>query len=318
MQSIAWHRHPWLNHLQTALLILALLIICVMAGNLLLGEQGVWLALTTCVFALIFEPGAAWRLTLRFYGARPIYPSEAPMLWQILTVLSERAQLPNAPTPYYIPSPLMNAFAVGNRKQSAIALTDGLLKELSPRELAGVLAHETAHIANNDLRVMGLADSVSRITALLAITGQLFLLLTIPLLFLDNIDFEINWPAVLLLLLAPHLTVLVQLGLSRTREYDADLNAALLTRDPQGLAMALAKIEQTSRFWLSVLLPGWGNPEPSWLRSHPATAKRIRRLQELTPEIPHPDWNGDWQEPVYRGRVVVIGAPRWYIGGLWR
>lgn len=317
MLDMEWHRHSWLNRLQTVLLMLALLAICTLAGSLLFGEEGIWIALATGVFALIFEPAAAWRLTLSLYRARPIYPQEAPALWQILQVLAERAELPSPPTPYYIPSPLINAFAVGSRKQSAIALTDGLFKQLDSRELAGVLAHEMAHIANNDLRVMGLADAISRITALFAATGQLFLLLSLPLLLFGEISFQINWPGLLLLLFSPHLALLMQLGLSRIREYDADLNAAALTDDPLGLASALAHIEKVSGGWLSILLPGWGNPEPSWLRTHPPTAERIRRLQALSPSRPQTLWQEPFAAPGYGNRVIIRPA-RWRIGGLWR
>lgn len=317
MQSIVWHRHSWLNRLQTLLLMLALLAICTLTGSLLFGEEGVWIALATGVFALIFEPAAAWRLTLGFYRARPISPQEAPALWQILQVLAERAELPSVPAPYYIASPLINAFAVGSRKQSAIALTDGLFKQLSSRELAGVLAHEMAHIANNDLRVMGLADAISRITALFAATGQLFLLLSLPLLLFSEINFQINWPGLLLLLFSPHLALLMQLGLSRIREYDADLNAAALTGDPLGLASALAHIEKVSGGWLSIFLPGWGNPEPSWLRTHPPTAERVRRLQALSPSRQQLIWQEPFTAPGY-GRRLIIRPARWRIGGLWR
>ena len=317
MLDMEWHRHSWLNRLQTMLLILALLAICALAGSLLFGEEGIWIALATGLFALIFEPAAAWRLTLSLYRARPIYPQEAPALWQILQVLTERAALPSVPTPYYIPSPLINAFAVGNRKQSAIALTDGLFKQLDSRELAGVLAHEMAHIANNDLRVMGLADAISRITAIFATTGQLFLLLSLGLLWLGDINFEINWPGILLLLFSPHLALLMQLGLSRVREYDADLNAAALTGDPLGLASALAHIEKISGGWRSIFMPGWGNPEPSWLRTHPPTAERVRRLQALHPKPSPVFWQERFTAPGYASRVVVRPA-RWRMGGLWR
>lgn len=310
-------RHLWLNRLQTVLLMLTLLAICALAGSLLFGEQGIWIALATGLAMLCLEPTAAWRLTLSLYRARPIHPEQAPELWQLLEALAERAELPSVPVPYYIPSPIINAFAVGHARQSAIALTDGLLGRLTMRELAGVLAHETAHIAHNDLRVMGLADAVSRITALFATTGQLFLLLMLPWLLLDEVPFEIQWPGLLLLLISPHLAVMVQMGLSRIREYHADAEAARLTGDPVGLATALAHIEQASRGWLAILFPGWGNPEPSWLRSHPATGERIRRLQALGPEHPQPRWAGATQFPGYSRRIVVR-APRWRIGGLWR
>ncbi len=310
------NRHLWQNRLQTLLLIAALLGICALAGSLLFGKEGVWVALSAACIGLLITPSNAWRLTLRLYRARPIHPREAPVIWQMLETLAERAELPNVPTPYFVPSPIINAFAIGHRNQSAIAVSAGLLQHLSTRELTGVLAHETAHIANNDLRVMGLADAVSRITALFSSAGQLFLLFSIPLMLLGGVVFEINWAAVLLLLFSPHLAVLAQLGLSRTREYDADLNAALLTGDPLGLAQALAHIEQASRGWLAVLFPGWGNPEPSWLRTHPPTAERIRRLKALAPAAPS-HWIS--YAPLLGYTInPVIKYPRWRIGGLWR
>lgn len=316
MHNLTWQRHRWLNRLQTTVLMLALLGLCALGGSLLFGNRGIWLALGAGLLTLLIEPAAVWRLTLHLYRARPISAVEAPKLWQILEILSERAGLPSIPVPHYIPSPMVNAFAVGNRKQSAIALTDGLLKQLSTRELAGVLAHEAAHIANNDLRVMGLADAVSRLTAMFAMTGQLFLLLSIPLLLLGEVNFQINWPGLLLLLFSPHLALLMQLGLSRIREYDADLNAAILTGDPHGLAQALAHIEQVSSGWLSILLPGWGNPEPSWLRTHPPTEERIQRLKALSLDESNIAWLEPHSLPGY-GNLIVV-RPRWRIGGFWR
>ncbi|WP_142993294.1 M48 family metalloprotease, partial [Klebsiella pneumoniae] len=90
------------------------------------------------------------------------------------------AGLPAMPVPHYVPSAVVNAFATGSKQEASIALTDGLLRSLSPRELAGVFAHGVAHIANEDLRVMGLADSVSRLTCLLALMGQIAILLSLP------------------------------------------------------------------------------------------------------------------------------------------
>ena len=266
-------RHRWLNRLQTALLVLTLLGIAAVAGSLLLGDGGLWLALAAAGFTLLLEPAAASGLTLRLYGARPLHPDEAPDLWAVLRELAARAGLPAVPVPHYVPSGVVNAFATGSKHHAAIALTDGLLRSLTPRELTGVLGHEIAHIANEDLRVMGLADSISRLTHLLALLGQLAIVLSLPALLLGVT--EVNWPALLLLAVAPQLALLAQLGLSRVREFDADRLAAELTGDPHGLASALAKIERVSRSWRAWLLPGWGNPEPSWLRTHPATAERL-------------------------------------------
>lgn len=166
-------RHRWHNRLQTVLLVLTLLGIAAVAGSLLLGDGGLWLALAAAGFTLLLEPAAASGLTLRLYGARPLHPDEAPDLWAVLRELAARAGLPTVPVPHYVPSGVVNAFATGSKHHAAIALTDGLLRSLTPRELTGVLGHEIAHIANEDLRVMGLADSISRLTHLLALLGQL-------------------------------------------------------------------------------------------------------------------------------------------------
>ncbi len=306
-------RHRWLNRLQTTLLVLTLLGIAAIAGSLLFGDSGLWLALTAAGFTLLLEPAAASGLTLRLYGARALHPGEVPELWLLVRELAARAGLPTVPVPHYVPSAIVNAFATGSKRHSAIALTDGLLRRLTPRELAGVVAHEIAHIANEDLRVMGLADSISRLTHLLALLGQVMILFSLPALLLEAVD--IQWPALLLLAVSPQLALLAQLGLSRVREFDADRLAAELTGDPQGLASALAKIERVSRSWRAWLLPGWGNPEPSWLRTHPATAERIRRLQELAPQPVMVPFSSTHFAPEM---TVSPHPPRWRYGGLWR
>ncbi len=315
-RGVSHAAHAWINRLQTLLLVLTLLAISALAGWLLLGSQGLWIALFAGLLALALEPTAASWLTLRLYQARPIPPEAAPQLWQTLQVLAERAELPAVPIPHYVPSPIINAFAVGNRSRAAIALTDGLLRGLTARELTGVLAHEVAHIAHGDLRVMGLADYVSRLTSLFALTAQVLLLASLPWTFVAEVD--INWTGLLLLALSPHLALLAQLGLSRVREYDADRRAAELTGDPAGLASALARIERVSRSWRNLLLPGWGNPEPSWLRTHPTTAERVRRLLAMTEvaPLPAPEWPaGPWPRPDYPQPSRV--TPRWRVGGHW-
>ncbi|MDZ7583259.1 MAG: zinc metalloprotease HtpX [Thiobacillus sp.] len=313
MNTAVVQGHAAANRLQTLLLVGALFAIGGLAGFILFGESGLWLALAATLFALVVEPLAATRLTLALYQARPIYLAEAPQLWRALEVLAERAGLPAAPLPHYVPSHMVNAFAVGNRQQSAIALTDGLLARLSSRELAGVLAHEIAHIASNDLKVMNLADYVSRLTGLFAIVGQVFLILLLPG-WLAGYG-ELPWLGLLVLAFSPHLALLAQLGLSRVREFDADLAAARLTGDPHALASALAKIDQVSSNWRSWLLPGWGNPEPSWLRTHPETEERIRRLLALN--LPAP--TDTLPAPAFMlGAARARGVQRWYPGGFWR
>ncbi len=309
----AWSRHHWLNRLQTALLVVTLLGIAALAGSQLFADMGLWLALAAGGLALLVEPAAASSLTLRLYRARALHPSGAPDLWALVRELAARAGLPAVPVPHYAPSAMVNAFATGSAHRSAIVLTDGLLRSLMPRELTGAVAHEVAHIANEDLRVMGLADSISRLTHFMAVLGQVAILFSLPALLLGAVD--VNWPALLLLAVAPQLALLAQLGLSRVREFDADRLAAELTGDPQGLALALAKIERVNHSWRAWLLPGWGNPEPSWLRTHPATAARIERLRELSAPV-HPT---PLHSPHFLpSSTVSPRSPRWRPGGLWR
>lgn len=309
-----WPRHRLINRLQTALLVLTLVAIAALAGSLLFGENGLWIALGASLFALLLEPAAASALTLRLYGARPIRPGEAPEIWAMVRELADRAGLPAIPVPHYVSSAVVNAFATGSKHHSAIALTDGLLRSLAPRELEGVIAHEMAHIANDDLRVMGLADSISRLTSVLALLGQLAIVLSLPALLVGAA--EVNWFGLFLLAASPQLALLAQLGLSRVREFDADHLAAQLTGDPYGLASALAKIERVSRSWRAWLMPGWGNPEPSWLRTHPATSERIARLLELLPQ--HPVTLRSASIYSVPESVKAMRSPRWYPGGLWR
>lgn len=307
-------QHRWLNRLQTGLLVLTLIGIAATAGSLLFGESGLWLALFAVAGTLLLEPAAASALTLRLYRARALHPHEAPEIWTLLRELSARAGLPATPVPHYVPSAVVNAFATGSKQHASIALTDGLLRNLSPRELAGVLAHEVAHIANEDLRVMGLADSVSRLTSLLAMVGQIAIVFSLPALLAGAV--AVNWPGLLLLAASPQLALLAQLGLSRVREFDADRLAAELTGDPHGLASALAKIERVSRSWRAWLRPGWGNPEPSWLRTHPATQDRISRLLTLAPG---PATALPFHTPHFLPESAVTPRPpRWRPSGLWR
>ncbi|MBR9883667.1 MAG: M48 family metalloprotease, partial [Oceanospirillales bacterium] len=209
---------------------------------------------------------------------------QLPALDQVLEWLCERAGLETAPRLYLIPSRVMNAFSVGTRGRSAIALSDAMIRRLSLRELVGVLAHEVSHIRHNDLWVMGLADLFSRLTSLLSFVGQALLVLNLPLLLLGLVT--INWWLILLLVIAPVVSALAQLALSRTREYAADLNAARLTGDPEGLAHALDVIEQAQGGWLEhILMPGRRVPEPSLLRTHPQTHERVERLNALKQEL---------------------------------
>jgi len=319
IDSEKWRHHAWLNRLQSTALLLFLSAFLGLLGWLLWGGAGILILLTVGLSAVVMNPTLSPRWVMRMYGASRLDIDSAPALTIAIQRLSERAGLPELPQLYYVPSRILNAFAVGNPRQSAIALTDGMLRRLEMREIVGVLAHEMSHIRNNDLWVMGLADMFSRATSLLSLLGQLMLLFSLPLVLFSMV--KINWPAILLLIFAPMLSSLAQLALSRTREYDADLNAVRLTGDPDGLAAALAKIERIQGGWLErILLPGRGVPEPSLLRTHPETSDRIARLMTLKPDR---EDRGRWLslEDLSNTQDVfghpVKRPPRWHVSGLW-
>lgn len=273
------------NLLQTALLFTGLTGLLALLGWMLAGEEGVWWSLTLTVILNLMAPRITPTLVLRLSGARFIDPRHRPDLYRLLAELARRAGLERIPHLYHLPGATPNAMAVGSGPDSAVALSDGLLGLLDRRELTGVLAHEISHIRNGDTRVMAMADAFRRLTHLLALFGQLLILLSLPILMTGRA--EISWPAMLILMAAPSLSALLQLALSRTREFNADLDAAALTGDPHGLAAALDRIEAPRRgLWKRIFFP-LGNPkEPGWLRTHPETRERIHRLMELTDQRP--------------------------------
>lgn len=314
-----WIRHSAINRLQTLALLLFLAGYLALLGWILWGTDGIFILMVFGVLLVMFSPTASPQLVMRLYRARPISKNEAPQIYQALNELARRAGLNYLPVPYYLPTNVINAFAVGTREKSAIAITDGLIRTLDWRELVGVLAHEVSHIRNNDIRVMGLADMASRFTSMLSTIGQILLLLNLPLILFS--EQHINWWAVSILLFAPQISALAQLGLSRVREYDADLNAAMLTGDPEGLARALVKLERSQfSLWRRVFMPGYRIPEPSLLRTHPPTEERVKRLLELKGDLrqnvltqPHRNLFDEWD----LGSGQRIRKPRWHINGLW-
>lgn len=318
MNTEIWRRHTRTNRLQSLMLLGVMGGFLALVGWLLWGGSGIVWLLIPLLMLVLFNPFAAPELLMRLYRATPLTPEQAPALYDSLTELSRRANLPRVPTLYYLPSRMVNAFATGSQKRAAIAVSDGLLRNLDSRETLAVLAHEISHIQHNDMWVMGLADLFSRLTSTLSLFGQFLLLFNLPLLIFSNVS--INWFAILILIFAPSLSALAQLGLSRTREYNADINAAMLTGDPEGLARALTRIEQQQgSFTEQVILPGRYTPEPSLLRTHPPTSERIRRLREL--RLPYPARPPlPAQRPLTPGSLLdhpVTRPPRWHISGLW-
>lgn len=309
--------HDFRNWLHTVLLLGSMLALLALLGWLVAGQTGIIWSVILGGILVLFGQQVSPQLVLRMYRARPLTATEAPQLYEIMAELARRAQLPFVPTLYYVPSRMLNAFAVGNRRNAAIGLTDGILRGLNLRELTGVLAHEMSHIRNNDMRSMNVADVISRVTNLFSTFGKFLLLFNLPLIFMGSAP--ISWWAILLLIIAPFISGLLQLALSRTREFDADLDAIQLTHDPAGLMNALQKLEYYStNIWQQVLFPGRGVPDPSIFRTHPHTKDRIARLQELNPQQYQPIAMPQQAPFILPGNYTQITRqPGWRMMNLW-
>lgn len=311
--------HKLRNDLQSVLLVAGLGLVTAFSVWLLWSWVGVLVTIVWFAALFFFAPRMPPEIVMRMYRARRIDPQHGEQIAYVVDELARRAQLQATPAVYVIPSMTLNAFATGTPDKAVIGITEGLLRRLSLRELAGVLAHEVSHIRNNDLAVMSLADMMTRFTQGLSYLALFLAIFHLPGILLG--DSDVSLLALLLLYLAPSIGSLLQLGLSRTREYDADLEGAELTGDPRGLAAALDKLERyQGNFWEDFMFPVPGRriPQPSLLRSHPPTEERVARLlalesREMQPPI----------EVVEEPMVSLVGVgpasmrPRYRFPGVW-
>jgi heat shock protein HtpX len=316
LDSKARRRHKLRNFVHSALLVAGMVGLLSGIVWLIFGlETALW-ALVGWGIGLFLAPRVSPRVVMRLYRAQRLSPADFPAGYDLLQELAARAGLSRTPSLYYIPSATFNAFTMGSRDDAVVSVTDGLIRALDLRELAGVLAHEISHVRNNDLWVMSLADSISRLTSLFAYAGMFLLVFSLPMMLFQGSLAPLF--LALLLIFAPTFASLLQLALSRAREFDADLEAASLTGDPLGLASALKKLERRGGgLWERIFLPGRQIPDPSLLRSHPTAADRIERLLSLIPEERQaPYGSPEMLLPPSRLRPVTR-RPRWRYSGLW-
>ncbi len=296
------------NAAQTVLLLGGMILLLAACGWVVAGLPGLVWAAVLGGFGLTLSARLSPRLAVRMLGAMPLPAGELREVREIVDALARRAQLRRAPQIYFISTPIMTALSMGNRHEAAITLSSGLIRGLSLRELTGVLAHEMSHVRHNDPWIMTLANIVRSLTGTMSFIGILLLFLNLPLLLAGGTP--VPWLLVLLLTFAPTLGVLLQLALSRTREFDADLDAAGLTGDPMGLAAALEKLErQEGQNW-EALLPGSRRGAiPTLLRSHPKTAERVQRLRALAEQAPTPGMRIP-AEPPHGTHSIIPDTPR--------
>jgi heat shock protein HtpX len=270
--------YGYAGHVQASTLVLGQVAVLGATGWIIGG----WFLGIFIVAALVYfyklNPNVPTELIHRIFGGRHLAVHQVPQLYGLVQPLAKRAGLNRLPQLVYLPKPEMIAFTMGGDGQAAIALSRGLLDYLTPRELSAVLAHEIAHIRNQDTRWLAFSSLLSRLTDSLAFFGQMLLFLNLP--FLLSGELIVGWHIIAVLLAAPMVSLLLQLALSRKKEFAADAFAAALTQDPAALGNALIKIEQAERNWFRRMLP-LRSGASEWLRTHPATSERVRRLKAM-------------------------------------
>ena len=274
-----------MGYMRTALLLAAMTGLFLAAGFLIGGQQGMVIAFLIACAMNLFAYWNADKLVLRMYGAEPVDETTAPEFHRLVSDLAARAGLPK-PKIYLIENPQPNAFATGrNPENAAVAATTGLLKMLNRDEIAGVMAHELAHVKNRDSLTM-------TITAVLA--GAIGMLANFAFFFGGSRDRESplgGIGALLVMLLAPLAAMLVQFAISRSREYEADRVGAEISGRPRALASALAKISNgaaqipnndaeanPATAHLFIINPLHGRGADNLFSTHPDTQNRIERL----------------------------------------
>jgi heat shock protein HtpX len=275
-----------MNYVKTAMLLAALTALFGVVGYLLGGPNGMLIALGVAVVTNLFAYWNSDKLALSAHGAVEVDERTAPELVAMVRQLSERAGLP-MPRVYLIDNPQPNAFATArNPENAAVAATTGIMELLTYDELAGVMAHELAHIRNRDTLIMTVSATIAGAISTIAQFGFLF----------GGRDGERPNPLVMIAtaILAPLAAMIIQMAVSRSREYGADHVGAQICGDPTALASALAKIEagvahienpeaerHPATAHMFIINPLSGHGMDNLFSTHPSTENRIAALQEL-------------------------------------
>jgi heat shock protein HtpX len=274
---------------RTGLLLAGLTALFLAAGYLLGGQTGMAVALVIALAMNVFSYWNSDKLVLKMYGAREVDARVAPALYGIVEQLAHRAGLP-MPRVYIIENPQPNAFATGrNPENAAVAATTGLLQILDHDEFAGVMAHELAHVKNRDTLIM---------TVTATIAGALGMLANFALFFGGNRNNPLGFVGtILVMILAPVAAMLVQMAISRTREYGADRIGAEICGQPMWLASALQKLEAGARridntaaednpatAHMFIVNPLHARAVDSMFSTHPSVENRVRKLREMAVE----------------------------------
>ena len=274
------NRYRFKNSIQLVLLISMMLLILSLIGWLFAGQTGVIWAMFIGLFLFLSIPQISPHTLLTINGAKRLKYAQAPEIHNIVQWLAEQVGLQQKPDLYYIPRNTLIAYSVGKQPNTAIAISNGLLQILNKRELAAVIAHEISHINHNDILVMQVTQIIHMITSMFALMAYLTILIYLPVLYLG--EQPIPWLLLFVLIFAPNVSVMIQLAISRLREFDADMEAVKITNDPLALASALQKLENYQQGWFhSLTMPHRRLHIPKILNTHPSAKERIRRLKEM-------------------------------------
>jgi heat shock protein HtpX len=289
------------GYLRTVVLLAALTAVFGGLGFAIAGQQGMVLALLLAAAMNLFAWWNSDRMVLRMHNAQPIGPQDAPRLYEMTAMLAQRAGLP-MPALYVIHENQPNAFATGRSpSKAAVAVNTGLLDLMPENEVAGVIAHELAHIRNRDTLIMTVTATVAGAISMLANFGMFF----------GGAQRERNGSPfgpiamILMLILAPLAAAVVQMAISRSREYEADRVGAEITGDPLALAGALQRLEQgvhaiqnhgaeanPASAHMFIVNPLSGARMDNLFSTHPRTANRVAALEQLAARMGQ---GGGWQ-----------------------
>lgn len=282
------------NLMKTGVLLAALTVLLVLIGGALGGQNGMVMAFG---LALVMNFGSYWfsdKIVLAMYRAQPVDEASAPGLYRTVRTLVTRAGLP-MPRVYVLPGEAPNAFATGrNPQHAAIAVTEGILRIMSEDELEGVLAHELSHVQNRDTLIMAIAATLAGAITYMAHMAQWAMIFGGGRRDSDENDSGGGGliGGLLMIVLAPIAAMLIQMAVSRSREFQADASGARMAGQPWGLAKALEKLEMASRVTapmeatpatahLFIVNPLTGGGWTTLFATHPPIAERVARLRAM-------------------------------------
>jgi len=276
--------------MKTFLLMGLLTVILVVLGNLIGGQSGMLMAF---VIAVVMNFGTYWfsdKVVLKMYNARELNETDNPKLFQMIRDLTGRADLP-MPRIYLIPNEQPNAFATGrNPAHAAVAVTEGILRSLTPEQLRGVISHELAHVKHRDILIGTVAATVAGAISMLASMAQWGMMFGGG---RSSSDREGGNPiaGLIMMIVAPIAAMMIQMAISRSREFEADRGGAEISGDPLSLANALRRLEQKvaqipmqaspATAHMFIVSPLTGGGLAKLFSTHPPMEERIARLEAM-------------------------------------